>query len=540
MKNRLKHLLIEVLRKDFDKNELDKLVEVQQTTAKHIKADYFSNIAMKLAKQLHKSPVDIAEEIVKKIQPSDTLTFEVAKPGYINFTIKNSQKNNIVSEILESPDLLAPFKTKEPKKIHVEFVSATPTGPLHVGHGRGVIYGNIIAKFLKIQGHDVYTEYYVNNVGNQMNMLARSVLRSFADSTIKKLEDKMLPSTIADENDDLYKGEYVKDIAKKYKNIEEFKEDIKNNNKVLCELVIDNYIKKELDKLGVIFDNWFYESSLLDDHSVQKILTKLEKSGHAKQHEGALMLQADELRPLIKSDGDYTYFATDLAYHNYKLSNYDLVIDVWGADHHGYVPRMKCGLEALGHDIKKLDFHLIQFANLHRGKEKISMSTRKGDFVTLKTLIDEIGNDAINFFYLTKNKDQHLDFDLHVAVSEDKNNPVYYIQYAHARIGKILNKVENFEQSDYNPNSLNHNLEKNIISSLNGFNEACEESIIKLQPHVMTHYLQKLSQDFHSYYANVKLLTDKIDYNKIFLVAAVQKVLRCGLELLNINAPMEM
>ena len=197
-------------------------------------------------------------------------------------------------------------------------------------------------------------------------------------------------------------------------------------------------------------------------------------------------------------------------------------------------------MEALGHNTKKLDIHLIQFANLYRGKEKISMSTRKGEFVTLKTLVDEIGNDAINFFYLTKKKDQHLDFDLNVAIAEDKNNPVYYIQYAHARIEKILNEVGELEQYKFNPDSLKNDFEKKLINSLNSFYETCEKSIIELQPHVMTHYLQKLSQDFHSYYANVKLLTEKIDYDKIYLIAAVQKVIKCGLELLNINAPEKM
>ena len=191
-------------------------------------------------------------------------------------------------------------------------------------------------------------------------------------------------------------------------------------------------------------------------------------------------------------------------------------------------------------DVKKLDIHLIQFANLYRGKEKISMSTRKGEFVMLKTLIDEIGNDAINFFYLTKKKDQHLDFDLNLAISEDKNNPVYYIQYAHARIEKLLNEAGDYMNHDYNPDGFEDNLEKNLIDSMNTFGEICEKSITNLEPHLMTHYLQKLAQDFHSYYANVKLLTKKIDYSKIYLIAAVQKVLKCGLELLNINAPKQM
>ena len=535
MKNKLKNLLIEALKKDFGKNGLDELVEVQPTAAKHIKADYFSNIAMKLSKKLNKDPMDIALGIVKELQPTDLFTFDVAKPGYINFSIKNTQKNNIVTDIIKSKDLLAPFKTNSPKKIHVEFVSANPTGPLHVGHGRGAIYGNIIAKFLRIQGHDVHTEYYVNDVGRQMTLLFHSISKCEVSGDITK--------------DELYKGEYIIDAAsgieKKFPKFKEISTSIGASEKrkwisIICQYMIENYIKKDLEQLGIHFDEWFYETSLFENMRVKEILKKLEETGHSKNHEGALMLKADELRPLIKSNGEHTYLASDLAYHDYKLSKYDLVINIWGADHHGYIPRIKYGMEALGHNTKKLDIHLIQFANLYRGKEKISMSTRKGKFVTLKTLVDEIGNDAINFFYLTKKKDQHLDFDLNVAIAEDKNNPVYYIQYAHARIEKILNEVGKLEQYKFNPDSLKNDFEKKLISSLNSFYETCEKSITGLQPHVMTHYLQKLSQDFHSYYANVKLLTEKIDYNKIYLVAAVQKVIKCGLELLNINAPEKM
>tara|TARA_B100000029_G_scaffold262079_1_gene258269 strand:+ start:2175 stop:3782 length:1608 start_codon:yes stop_codon:yes gene_type:complete len=535
LKNKLKNLLIEALKKKFSKDELDKLVEVQQATAKHIKADFFSNIAMKLAKILNQNPMDIAKEIVKVIKKTDLFTYDIAEPGYINFIVQETKKNNIVTEILNNKNLLGSIKTKNPKKIHLEFVSANPTGPLHIGHGRGAIYGNIIAKFLKLQGHNVHTEYYINDVGRQMDLLFHSIFKN------------LLSDNLSDE--DLYKGEYIDDIAKelekKYPDFKKVSTDINKSEKkkwikLICEYMIENYIKKDLEHLDISFDNWFFENSLFDDKSVEKVLEKLDSSGHTKKHEGALMLLADELRPLIKSNGDYTYLSSDLAYHDYKLSKYDLVINIWGADHHGYVPRIKLGMKALGHNIDKLDIHLIQFANLYRGKDKISMSTRKGEFVTLKTLINEIGNDAINFFYLTKKKDQHLDFDLNIAISEDKNNPVYYIQYAYARIEKLLIEAGDYMKHDFNPDSLKDNLEKNLIDSMNVFEETCEKSIINLEPHLMTHYLQKLSQDFHSYYANVKLLTEKIDYNKIYLIAAVQKILKCGLGLLNISAPKQM
>ena len=520
MKNNLKTIIIKALNTSFKIENIETLVEIQKTATKHVESDYFTNIAMKLAKQLKMNPMELAEKILLQIEESDAYKCSVAKPGYINFKIKKIQKNNIVKEILESNDLLEFCKTDKPKKINVEFVSANPTGPLHVGHGRGAIYGNIISKFLTIQGHNVTKEYYVNDHGNQITKLMLSINTKIDKEHKEKKED-------------LYQGKYIEELASK------FKTDNSVDKRKVIKLVID-LIKTPLVNLNIKFDNWFYETSLFDNDMVKKIINKLEESGHTIKKEGALMLKADEPRVLIKSNKEYTYFASDLAYHDLKMKEYDMVINVWGADHHGYVSRMATGLKALGHNIDKLNIHLIQFANLFRGKEKVSMSTRKGEFVELETLREEIGNDAMNFFYLTKNKDQHLDFDLNLAIVENKNNPVYYIQYAHARIEKILNDVKNYKSHSYNLESLDNDLENNIISTLLNFNDACEKTIINLQPHIMTHYLQKLAQDFHSYYANVKILTDKINYDRVHLIAAVQKILKCGLELLNINAPKEM
>jgi arginyl-tRNA synthetase len=390
----------------------------------------------------------------------------------------------------------------------------------------------------------------VNDRGNQIEKLVSSVFAK-------------IDSRWAADEEELYQGEYIDIIAT---NLEAQPQDIsliydvlsgENNTRGLITEINERYreltgsivemmigmIKTPLEKLNIEFDNWFNESSLVEMKGggyTSEILNKLKKSGHSFQKDGALMLKADEPRVLIKSDGDFTYFLTDLAYHDLKMKKYDKIINIWGADHHGYVPRMIAGLNALGHNTDKLDIHLIQFANLFRGKEKVSMSTRKGEFVELETLREEIGDDAVNFFYLTKNKDQHLDFDLNIAVTSNKNNPVYYIQYAHARIEKILNETKNYQSHKYDLESLDNELEQNIISTLLDFNEVCEKTIVGLQPHMMTHYLQKLAQDFHSYYANVKILTDEIDYSKIYLIAAIQKILKCGLDLLNINAPKEM
>ena len=553
VKNNLRNIIVKALKKSLRIEDKEGLVEIQKS-GKNIESDYCTNIAMKLAKKLKMDPIDVADKILLQIEKSDMYESSVAKPGYINFIIKNAQKNNIIKEILNSNNLLESFKTDEPKKINIEFISANPTGPLHVGHGRGAVYGNIIAKFLEIQGHNVTKEYYLNDRGNQIETLVSSV---FA-----KIDNRW-----AANKDDLYQGEYIDTIAKKLKaqlkdilfiydvlsnKVDESMLNIKDRSlsskasqkyrkltELILEMIID-LIRIPLEKLNIKFDNWFSEESDIRTEVISEILEKLKTSGHTIQKDGALMLEADEPRVLIKSDGNFTYFLTDLAYHDLKMNEYDKVINIWGADHHGYVPRMITGLNALGHDTNKLDIHLIQFANLFRGKEKVSMSTRKGEFVELETLRKEIGNDAMNFFYLTKNKDQHLDFDLNLAVTENKNNPVYYIQYAHARIEKILNEAENYQSHKFEPESLDNDLEQNIITTLLDFNEVCEKTIIGLQPHILTHYLQKLAQDFHSYYANVKILTNEINYNRIYLIAAIQKVLKCSLDLFNITAPKEM
>ena len=289
-----------------------------------------------------------------------------------------------------------------------------------------------------------------------------------------------------------------------------------------------------------MFNNWFSESTLFEENIVDNTIAKLKKNGKTIKKEGALMFNDDDPRVLIKSNGEYTYFASDLAYHDKKMREFDKVINVWGADHHGYVNRIYKGLEALGHDIDKLDIHLIQFANLYRGKEKVSMSTRRGEFVELETLLKEIGIDAINYFYLMRSKDQHLDFDLEVAVSSNKNNPVYYIQYAHARIEKILSQVPNYEEFEFNYKNLSSKQEGDIVNKLSNFSDACKKSIINLKPQIMTNYLYDLSQLFHGYYASEKIIKDEINYSRIYLLAAIQKVIRCGLETINIEAPKEM
>ena len=539
MKDIIKNILVDAINRTYPNKNFIKLIEVQNVTAKNVDADFFSNISMKLSKELKTNPMEIANQLIKNMSMNSDMQIDVVKPGYINFLIKETKKNNIISAINSNNDLLENCRANNKLNINVEFVSANPTGPLHVGHGRGVIYGNIIAKFLKIQGHDVTKEYYVNDHGNQIKKLCLSVLSQI--------------NTIYGENEEeLYQGNYIKEIAllMQKNNLELPELSVNKDNNIIIPERTRNFIvesiikriKKQLDDLNVSFDSWFYETSLFDaknKYNPDTLIETLKKTGNIHNDgTSAILLKAEEPRVLVKSDGTYAYFATDLAYHHMKLEKYDLVIDIWGADHHGYIPRMKAGLKALGHDTSKLDIHLIQFANLFRDGEKISMSTRKGEYVEINELNDQIGKDAINFFYLTKNKDQHLDFDLDVAIKQNKNNPVYYIQYAHARIEKILKEVDGYQNKECDFSSLNHELEKELISTLTKFEEVSNKTIMDLQPQLMTHYLQRLAQCFHSYYANIKILSDgKTDFSKVHLIAAVQKVIKCGLDLLNINSP---
>ena len=539
MKDIIKNILVDAINRTYPNKNFIKLIEVQNVTAKNVDADFFSNISMKLSKELKTNPMEIANQLIKNMSMNNDIQIDVVKPGYINFLIKDTKKNNIISAINSNNDLLENCRANNKLNINVEFVSANPTGPLHVGHGRGVIYGNIIAKFLKLQGHDVTKEYYVNDHGNQIKKLCLSVL-------------SQINAIYGENEEELYQGNYIKEIAllMQKNNLELPELSVNKDNDIIIPERTRNFIvesiikiiKKQLDDLNVSFDSWFYETSLFDaknKYNPDTLIETLKKTGNIHNDgTSAILLKAEEPRVLVKSDGTYAYFATDLAYHHMKLEKYDLVIDIWGADHHGYIPRMKAGLKALGHDTSKLDIHLIQFANLFRDGEKISMSTRKGEYVEINELNDQIGKDAINFFYLTKNKDQHLDFDLDVAIKQNKNNPVYYIQYAHARIEKILKEVDGYQNKECDFSSLNHELEKELISTLTKFEEVSIKTIMDLQPQLMTHYLQRLAQCFHSYYANIKILNDgKADFSKVHLIAAVQKVIKCGLDLLNINSP---
>ena len=410
--------------------EIQKIQVEINRTSDSVHGDFYCNIAMKLAKILKQNPMSIADEIVNNIEKSDKiLKIESAAPGYINFFITAHNKLQKIKFIIENDDI---FETEEKlkKKVHVEYVSANPTGPLHIGHGRGMILGDVTARFLDYQGYKVNREYYVNDAGRQIDLLLVSTLLRYINKPDHIFVDER-------ENTDghllIYKGKYIDKIASSLGGslaqfdktvVEDLIEDpidtlityLKNHSdyklvrKALIDIVINDYIKIDLNAVDIEFDSWFYESELYDTGLLKEVLFNIEAKGLSYESEGALWFRNSKFgeekdRVLRKNNGDMTYFATDIAYHIHKFNNHDILIDIWGADHHDYAIRLKTALSALGYDVEnRLQIHLVQFANLIKAGQTISMSTRSGEFLPIKDLIDDIGKDATRFFYLTKKK----------------------------------------------------------------------------------------------------------------------------------------
>ena len=553
--------IIESLYGSFDgANRLD--IEVNKTNDKS-HGDYYTNIAMKLAKIVKNDPLSIAKEIYSAFETiNDIDKIEIAAPGYINFFVSKSNKFSELTRILEDNSIF--LKNHKSQNIHVEFVSANPTGPLHIGHGRGMILGDTTARFLSLQGNKVTREYYINDAGRQIDLLLVRVLLSHLN--IKN-------HIFSDEKDSkeghlvTYRGAYIDDISVIIKNnlnkinandvldlldepIDTLISYIKNHSdylnirESLVNVVVDKYIKKDLLSVGVNFDNWFNESQLFESGFLKSILEEIANNDLSYSKDGALWFRntnfgEDKDRVLIKSNGDMTYFATDIAYHVSKFKKYDIVINIWGADHHDYAIRLATALKALGYDVdNRLQIHLVQFANLIRSGKSISMSTRSGDFYPIQDLVKEIGDDATKYFYLTKKKEQHLEFDVDLAIKKNKNNPIYYIQYAHARITKIISDLEkkHVEKEDFN--NLNTKNEIILLEIINNYQSTMNKAINNIRPDLITNYLYKLSQAFHSYYAETKILSSKIKGERIILIQCVDKIILNSLSVLDIK-PMD-
>lgn len=542
--------------------------------------DLASNIAMVNAKAAGMKPRDLAERLIAAL-PADAMlkSVEIAGPGFINFRLDESATFAVVPQILEQGHSFGRSTLGRGKRVQVEFVSANPTGPLHVGHGRGAAYGAVVADLLEAVGFDVHREYYVNDAGRQMNILATSVWLRYLELAGEELS---FPANG-------YKGDYVWDIAatlhrehgdayraaadQVFANvpadepqggdkelhidalIDRARELLGDNRyRYVFELglnVILDDIRDDLGLFGVTYQQWFSERSLMESGAVTKVIERLRDAGHVYEKEGALWFKSTDFgdekdRVVVRDNGQHTYFASDIAYHADKMERgFDRVIDIWGADHHGYVPRVKGALKALGLDPNKLDVLLVQFAVLYRGAEKVSMSTRSGEFVTLRELRKEVGRDAARFFYVMRKCEQHMDFDLDLAKSQSTDNPVYYVQYAHARVCAVLRQAAekglHLEPSAGNTNleRLTESHEAALLKTLARYPEVVESAATNEEPHQLTNYLRELATEFHVYYNAHQFLVDDAELRdaRIKLILAVREVLRNGLGLVGVSAP---
>ena len=545
--------------------------------------DFATNAAMVNSKAAGMNPRQLAEQLVAAIPAADFISeVSIAGPGFINFRVASDAQSAIVERILSEGEQFGRSTIGEQKKVQVEFVSANPTGPLHVGHGRGAAYGSVVADLLEAVGFDVDREYYVNDAGRQMDILGTSVWLRYLELAGEELT---FPSNG-------YKGDYVWDIAAtlhrdkgdaiRFASSEVFadipadepaggdkEEHIdalidrakallgKDGYREVFDLglnVILDDIRDDLSLFGVRYENWYSERSLVESGKVEAVIEKLKASGHLYEKGGAWWFKSTDFgdekdRVVVRDNGQTTYFASDIAYHLEKFERgYDRVIDVWGADHHGYVPRVKAAIQAMGGNPEQLDVLLVQFAILYEGGERKQMSTRSGEFVTLRELRKDVGTDAARFFYIMRKCEQHLDFDLDLARSQSNENPVYYVQYAHARICSVFRQASekgvNTQLSDGNTNLelLSESHEQSLMKTLARYSEVLQNAAINSEPHQLTHYLRELANELHSYYNAHQFLVDDSNLTdaRLKLITATRQVLLNGLKLIGISAPEKM
>ena len=582
MKDQLQDLLNKCIQELISKgtlNEKPSKIRIDHTKD-NSHGDYATNIALMLSKQAKMSPVELAKIIIDQFeQKSFIKKIEIAGPGFINFFMSQETSSSIVNEIIDQAALYGSSEIGHGKKVLLEYVSANPTGPLHVGHGRGAAYGATVSNLLRIAGFIVDNEYYVNDAGRQMDILTVSIYLRYLTICGESLR---FP-------DNGYQGQYINDIAQViyeasgqefhlksdlvFENvskdgseggdkeihidqlIERAKSILGDRFKAVFKVGIESIlggIKNDLAEFGVIFEKWFSEQSLIDSGLSEACISKLKDSKNLYEKDGALWFKTtnygdEKDRVVVRDNGNHTYFASDIAYHLEKLERgYDKIINVWGADHHGYIPRVKASIEALGHDPNKLEILLVQFANLYRGGSKVQMSTRSGSFVTLEDLRAEVGNDAARFFYILRKSEQHMDFDLDLAKSKTNENPVYYIQYAHARICSVFRQADEKEieldVSQTNLTLLTEEIEKDLLRELSRFKSVLESSAIQYEPHQLAYYLRDLSNHFHSYYNACKFIVDdkNLTQARLALISATQQILKNGLSILGVGAPESM
>ncbi len=542
--------------------------------------DFASNIAMRLAKPARKSPRDIAGSIINALGDNHQIDkVEIAGPGFINFYFSPSAFHSELKSVLDRGTEYGRRPKKDAPRILLEFISANPTGPLHVGHGRLAAFGASVGNLLEAAGFPLHREYYLNDTGRQMDILGASVwLRWLAshkvdvpfptggyrgdyihDIAVAIDTESLVPPSAADvlqglppDEPDGDKEEYVEALVAKAKSLQG--EDGFDQIRQQALESIRTDIEDDLTEFGVKVDNWYSEQSLIRTGRIDDALTILEQRGLLYKKDGATWFPATDFgdekdRVVVRENGVKTYFASDIAYHFDKRERgFDYLIDILGADHHGYVARLRAGLTAMGYQGDDLEVDLVQFVTLYRGGEKMQMSTRSGEFDTLRQLRAEVGNDAARFYYVMRSSDQHLDFDLDVAKTQSNDNPVYYIQYAHARIARVFRKAIELEMN-WDPDNGRANLgelttaqEKSLMSALSRYPEIIELAARNRAPQTLVHYLRDLVSDFHSSYSAHKVLVDdaKLRDARLTLYSAVKRVVANGLTILGISAPDQM
>ncbi|MEA3404923.1 MAG: arginine--tRNA ligase [Pseudomonadota bacterium] len=590
MKQQIAHILTHVIQQLKEQGVLPKdaapRINIENTRDKS-HGDLATNLAMMATKMAGMPPRVLAEKIVEIIEAMEDRgsleKVEIAGPGFINFFMKDDAKFAIVEQVFAKAENFGRCNVGQGKSVMVEFVSANPTGPLHVGHGRGAAYGASVASLLEEAGFDVAREYYVNDAGRQMDILATSVwlrylavcgeeftfpsngykgdyvfeiseqLKAEYGETLRKPAFEVFSGVCADEGQtDGNKEKHIDDLILKAKNMLGSKHYDIVFDAALNTILSD--IKEDLAGFNVTFDNWFSERSLMESGVIDAALEKLQQAGKIYEQNGALWFRSTEYgdekdRVVVRDNGLKTYFASDIAYHFNKLERgFDVLIDVWGSDHHGYVPRVRAAMQALDTNPDALEVLLVQFAVLYRGGEKLAMSTRSGQFVTLRELREEVGADAARFFYVQRKSEQHMDFDLDLAKSQSNENPVYYIQYAHARISGVIQQAKDKGYTVDTQaglaalNQLDLEQESDVAVLLAKYPEMIARAAVAYEPHQIAYYLKDLAQGLHSYYNACHFIVEEDDIRnaRLTLVLAVQQVIKNGLAILGVSAPEKM
>ena len=536
--------------------------------------DYATGLALSIARHAGMKPRDLAAHIAEHVPQTEYIEkIEVAGPGFVNFFLSKRALTAIVEDILSQGSRFGICQAPEPQRILVEFVSANPTGPLHVGHGRGTTFGDVLARILRAAGNIVETEYYVNDIGRQMDILCVSVWLRYLEIRNESVE---FPGGA-------YQGDYIVECAHKLSEtqgsglvrsfdgpvlsdnttvdqhltewIQVARDELKDRFLTVRQFVLDymvDVIRDDLAALGVHHDRWFFESQLSDKGEVEKTVSLLRQNDRLYREQGATWFRSSDFgdekdRVLVRSNGELTYFASDIAYHLDKYNRgYNQIINIWGADHHGYVARMKAALEAASEDSSRLEILIVQLASLNRAGQKVSMSTRAGEFVTLRELVDETGQDAVRFFYLLRKCEQHLDFDLELAKEQSSDNPVYYIQYAHARILSVFRQMSKrgveVSAAAMQDHVYTSDSEAALIKRLAQYPQVIESAARNREPHQVAYYLKDVATDFHSFYNRERILDcdEPVRSARLNLIDTVRQVLANGLDVMGISAPQTM